>query len=123
MSTNKKSGLRQKLAKHTLFQGLVRTIADSKMIQVLTAMVTDNAIQENNRVCRIRGLRNLGTRPTFSFVKTISLVEYTDSTKSKLTHKGLGIFRCKQTGQLVERRFVPSSFVPNDITKQHRYSY
>ena len=106
----------------TLFQGLVRTLADTKMIQVLSKLITDNAIQENNRVSRLRRVYMRGFTPKFSFISTIRDPMVSGFT-GELTVKGVGWFRCKQTGQVIKKTFIPAYFVPNDRTKEHKYTY
>ena len=85
----------------TLFQGLVRTIADTKMIQVLTSMITDNAIQEKGRVARLSRLSYRGVEPKFSFVRTIRhpIILLTKNFPPKVTKKGLK--ECQKNFRLI----------------------
>ena len=59
---------------------------------------------------------------TYSFIKTTRQPAI-DIVTNKIVQQGSGVFRCKQTGQLIEKSFIPANFVPNDITLEHKYSY
>lgn len=47
------------------------------------------------------------SKRTYSFVRTLQLPVFND--RSELVIKGRGMFRCKQTDQLVELRFAPAN--------------
>jgi len=97
--------------KLSIFEGMVRTIADIKLIRelksALAAATSKKAAQTIHHRLSMSYYR--GTNPTFSFVSTVDQPVFNE--KRQLVASGLGMFRCKQTNQLVEKRFVPSSYI------------